>query len=169
MRTFIGGTTISNDSSPAARTAGPIISTFESISRMLWLKRKFRTPPATRPSSTKKRSVARHAGEHFFVGIDFADVPEARDQDAALGRAHHFVHRRFAAAENQIHGRFAHIIGQGETVAGGLGLHFFGGGARVDQIARHALIDQQNFLARNSFAVKGRAGLQRVIDVVADA
>lgn len=35
LRTFIAGTTISNDSSPAARTGVPIISTFASISKML--------------------------------------------------------------------------------------------------------------------------------------
>ena len=35
FRTFMAGTTISKDSSPAARTAGLIISTFESISRTL--------------------------------------------------------------------------------------------------------------------------------------
>ena len=34
LLTFIAGTTISKDSSPAARTAGPSISTFDSISRI---------------------------------------------------------------------------------------------------------------------------------------
>ena len=117
----------------------------------------------------QKAAVAGHAGQDFFVGIDFADIPQARDQDAAIGGGDHFVHGSVAAAENQIDGRFAIFIGQREPVAGGLGLHFFRGGARVDQIARHAFIHQQNFLPRHAFAVEGRAGLQRMGDVVVQA
>src|ERR1700693_3447164 len=36
-------------------------------------------------------AVAGHAGENFLVRIDFADVPEARHEDAALGRSDHPV------------------------------------------------------------------------------
>src|SRR5579863_100335 len=50
---FMAGTTISNDSSPAERTAGPSISTFASASITLWLKRKLRMPPDTRPFSMR--------------------------------------------------------------------------------------------------------------------
>src|SRR2546428_10346266 len=31
-----------------------------------------------------ERAVARHPGKNFLVGIDFADVPQARDQETAL-------------------------------------------------------------------------------------
>ena len=55
----------------------------------------------------QEAAVARHAGENFFVGIDFADVPEAREQDAAIGGGDHFIQRRIAAGEDQIEGRFA--------------------------------------------------------------
>src|SRR5277367_637755 len=37
----------------------------------------------------QKGSIARHAGENLFVRIDFADVPEPRDENYALGRADH--------------------------------------------------------------------------------
>src|ERR1035438_8529804 len=53
-RTFIAGTTISNVSSPDARTSGDSASTFESISVNPTLKRKFRTPADTSPPSTRK-------------------------------------------------------------------------------------------------------------------
>src|ERR1700751_3976005 len=47
--TFIAGTTMSNDSSPHARTGTLIASTLESIWIKLSLKRKLRTPPRKRP------------------------------------------------------------------------------------------------------------------------
>src|SRR5208283_3080561 len=52
-RTFIAGTTMSNASSPDARTAGPSASTLDSISSMLSLNRKLRSPQTTRPPSTR--------------------------------------------------------------------------------------------------------------------
>ena len=82
--------------------------------------------------------------------------------------ADHFVHGFIAAGENEIHGRFAVFIGEREAVAGGLGFHFFRGGARIDEIFRHAAIHEQHFLPWDAFAVVGRAGLQRMIDVVPD-
>src|ERR1700722_11300952 len=41
----------------------------------------------------QERTVARHSGEDFFVGVYIADVPEPRDQDALVGGTDHFVHR----------------------------------------------------------------------------
>src|SRR5580692_6889202 len=41
----------------------------------------------------QERTVARHSGEDFFVGVYIADVPEPRDQDASVGGTDHFVHR----------------------------------------------------------------------------
>src|ERR1017187_1989620 len=35
-------------------------------------------------------AVTSHAGEDFLVGVHFADVPEARHQDAAFGGGQHF-------------------------------------------------------------------------------
>src|ERR1035441_9007974 len=52
-RTFIAGTTMSNVSSPDARTAGESASTFDSISISPTLKRKLRTPADTSPPSTR--------------------------------------------------------------------------------------------------------------------
>ena len=77
-----------------------------------------------RPFSTRNAAVAGHAGENFFVGIDFADVPEARDQDAALGGGDHFLDRCFAAVENHIHGRFAIFVGQRKPWPVGLAFIF---------------------------------------------
>src|ERR1700689_4800674 len=37
----------------------------------------------------EERSVAGHAGYHLFERLDFADVPESRDQYAALGGSDH--------------------------------------------------------------------------------
>src|SRR5712691_4443774 len=41
----------------------------------------------------EKRAVARHPSEDFFVGVHFPDVPEARRQDAVLGRGDHLFQR----------------------------------------------------------------------------
>ena len=53
-------------------------------------------------------------------------------------------------------------------MAGGLRFHFPGRGARIDEMARHASIDEQDRLPGQAFAIEGRAGLQRVRDVVVD-
>lgn len=50
--TFIAGATMSNDSSPLARTGTPISSTFDSMCSRLSLNRKFRTPKRIFPPST---------------------------------------------------------------------------------------------------------------------
>src|ERR1700691_2195039 len=41
--------------------------------------------PADTAVLDQESSIARHAGHDFFVGIYFADVPEPRDENAALG------------------------------------------------------------------------------------
>src|SRR5687767_10999254 len=33
----------------------------------------------------EERAISRHAREHLFIWLDFADVPEARYQNAAVG------------------------------------------------------------------------------------
>ena len=80
----------------------------------------------------------------------------------------HFFDGFIAARKDQVHRRFAIFVRQREAVAGRLGFHFFRGGARIDQILRHAPIDQQNLLARDAFPVVRRAALQRMIGVVPD-
>src|SRR4029077_9450581 len=114
----------------------------------------------------EERSVASHAGENFFVGIDFTDVPESGDENSALGGTNHVVERFVAPAENEIHGGFAVFIGKAEAVAGGLRFHFFGGGAGVHEIFRDAAIDEKDFLFGETFAIVGRAQLMGMIDVV---
>jgi len=116
----------------------------------------------------EEKAVAGHAGHDLFVGIDFADVPEAGDEQAAFGGGDHFFDGGIAAGEDEIHGGFAVLVGESETMAGGLFAGGFGGRAGIDEIARDAAIYEQNFLARQAFAVKGGALLQRVIGVVGD-
>src|SRR5579863_9522868 len=41
------------------------------------------------PVFHQESAVASHAGDDFFVGIDLADVPETRHQDAAIGGSDH--------------------------------------------------------------------------------
>ncbi len=50
----MGGTTMSNDSSPLARTGVPISVTLLSMWMRLWLKRKLRNPWRSLPSSIQK-------------------------------------------------------------------------------------------------------------------
>src|ERR1700721_1311796 len=51
--TCIAGTTMSNDSSPLARTGTLIAATFDSMAIKLWLKRKLRRPHCTLPFSIR--------------------------------------------------------------------------------------------------------------------
>src|SRR5215472_11457321 len=76
----------------------------------------------------QKRAVAGHAGENLLIRIDLADVPQARDQDAALASRDHLLHCLFSAAgdENDIRRRFAHLVGQRKAVAGGCNLSNLG-------------------------------------------
>src|SRR5579872_176921 len=52
-------------------------------------------------------AVARHAGENFLIRIYFADVPQPRDEQTALGRANHFFGGSISPCKNQIERRFA--------------------------------------------------------------
>src|SRR5713101_991692 len=121
------------------------------------------------PIFNKKQAIAGHAGHHFFVGIDFADVPEAGDEEAAIGGSDHFFHRSVTAAENQIHRRFAVFVREGETVASGLFVRGFGGSAGINEIPGNAAIHEQHLLPRNPLAIEWRALLERVINIVTDA
>src|SRR5260370_33319524 len=52
------------------------------------------------PALNKKQAIAGHPGHDFFVGIDFADVPEARHEQPAFGGGDHFVDGGISAAED---------------------------------------------------------------------
>ena len=43
------------------------------------------------PVFHQEGAVAGHAGDDLLVGINFADVPQPRDQHAALGRGDHLI------------------------------------------------------------------------------
>src|SRR6266478_4423871 len=120
------------------------------------------------PLLNKKEAIAGHAGHDLFVGVDFADVPKASDEQAAVGGGDHFFNGGIGAGEDEIHGSFAVFIGEGETMAGGLLAGSFGSGAGIDKIFGDAAIHQLNALAREAFAIERRALLQRMIDVVGD-
>ncbi len=95
----------------------------------------------------EEEAVASHAGHDLFVGVDFADVPEAGDEEAAVGGGDHFFEGGISSGENEIHGGFAVFVGESEAVAGGLLAGSFGRGAGIDEILRDAAIDQLNSLA----------------------
>ena len=84
------------------------------------------------------------------------------------GGGDHFFEGGIAAREDQVHGGFAVFVGKSEAVAGGLFAGGFGGAAGVDEIFRDAAIDELDLLARDAFAVEGRAELEGMIGVVGD-
>ena len=45
-------------------------------------------------------AVSGHTGHDFFVGIDFADIPDAGDEEAAIGGGDHFFDGGIASAED---------------------------------------------------------------------
>jgi len=67
------------------------------------LKRKLRTAPVTRPFSNGKRP-SRSSGHGPFHRIEFADVPETGDEEAALSGGDHFIDGGIAAGKDEIHG-----------------------------------------------------------------
>src|SRR5205823_486030 len=114
----------------------------------------------------ERETVASHAGHDLFVGVHFADIPEAGDEKAAVGGSDHFIKGRVASGEDKIHGSFAILVGESEAVAGGLFTGGFGGGAGIDEVFGDAAINQLDTLAGEAFAVEGRALLERMIRVV---
>ena len=76
--------------------------------------------------------------------------------------------RGISTRKNEVHRSFAVFVGKSKSVAGGLFAGGFGGAARVDEISGYAAIHEQDALARNAFAIEGRAELQGMISVVGD-
>src|ERR1700733_8573312 len=68
---------------------------------------------ANSPIFDQERAVASHAGYDLLVRIDFADVPQPRDQHAAFGRGDHLSYglRIFLRGENDVHGHLAYFVG----------------------------------------------------------
>src|SRR5271163_2594667 len=116
----------------------------------------------------EEKAIAGHARHYLFVRVDFADVPEAGDEEAAVGGSDHFFEGGIAAGENEVHGGFTVFIGKSETVAGGLFVDGFGAAAGVDEIFGDAAIDELDFFAGDAFAVEGGAELEGVVSVVGD-
>ena len=83
-------------------------------------------------------------------------------------RGDHAVQRDAAARDHDVGRRFAVLVGQRETVAGGRDAGQSGGLAAVGDLAHHAALHQRERLARHAFAIEGRAGLQRMRRIVAD-
>ena len=83
---------------------------------------------------------------------------KSRDQDAALGGARPFRPTDLSPPPNtRFTGASPYSFGSGKPWPVGFAFIFFARGARIDQILRHALIDQQDLLARNAFAIEWRA------------
>src|SRR5260370_27313330 len=86
------------------------------------------------PFLNKKQAIAGHPGHHLFVGIDFADVPEARHEQSAFGGGDHFVDGGISAAEDEIHGCFAVFVWQRKPVPCRLFAPGFSCSASIDKI-----------------------------------
>ena len=125
-------------------------------------------------------SIASHAGQYLFVRLDFADIPQTRHQHPTLGGGDHLLDgsRIFRHSENDVHRGLSHFVGERKAVTSGLdpsnllfvfgSLHLLCGGSCVDQLLDNSILDQMHPLAADPFAIKRRAGLQRMADVVND-
>ena len=128
----------------------------------------------------QERAVASHARHHFVVGLDFANVPEAGDEDAALGAGNHLIDSLGTcwSGENNVAGHFSHFIGESEAMTcsqdgtdlvGKFGIaNLFCSGAGMDELADYSVLDELHGLAVDAFAIERRAGLQRMRNVVPD-
>ena len=80
----------------------------------------------------------------------------------------HVVHTGAVAIHDNIQRSFRILIGQRESVAGGLRAQLVRRLARIDQVFHFALLDNRHALAGNSLSVKGSAGLQGMENIVAE-
>ena len=128
----------------------------------------------------QERSIAGHAGKDFLVRINFADVPEPRDQNSALGGSDHLLDRLWISwsFKDDVHRRFAHFVGNGEAVSGGSNrtnfssvfrvLHLLGACSCIHQPLHNSVFDQLDLLAAHAFAIERRPRLQWMRHVVPD-
>src|SRR5262249_25016957 len=111
-------------------------------------------------------AVARHSCEKLLVGINLADIPQPSDQNSTLRLRNHLLNRLLAPAgdEDNVGWRFAHLIGQRETMSCGRDFphfagvirvtHSFRSAARIDKVLDYAFIYQRNLLAPDALAIK---------------
>ena len=108
----------------------------------------------------QEQTVASHAGHDLFVGVDFADVPEPRDQQTSVGGGDHLLERRITAGDNQIHRSFPVFIGQGESRGRwALVPACLAERREYTRFFTMPLIDERDALAWHAFAVEGSAKL----------
>src|SRR5258706_15442175 len=125
-------------------------------------------------------AIARHARHHFFIRINFADVPQPCDENTAVGGGDHFRERLriLRRSKNNVERHLAHFVRQRESVAGGFdgprlifmfrALHSFRRGPRIDNALHHSVLDQRHTQPPHAFAIEGGASLQRMRNVVPD-
>src|SRR5437879_4440656 len=71
-----------------------------------------------------------------------------------------------AACDHDVHGRLAEFVGKREAVSGGPPARARSRLPAVDDVPDHALLYQRYGASRHTLTVKGRAGLQRVRDII---
>src|SRR5262249_19369880 len=113
-----------------------------------------------------EKAVAGHAGHHLFVWIDFADIPEPRNQQAVIGGSDHFFQRGLTTGKHQIHRSFSVFVGEREAVARRLLFLALGASPAVNQIPGYSIPNQSNTLARNALPIKRSSQLPGVVSVV---
>src|SRR6266576_2124756 len=128
----------------------------------------------------KKRTIASHAGEHFFKRLDLADVPQPGDQDSPLRRRNHLLDglRITRQCEHNIQRHLSHLVRQWETVSGRLNrpgffailglLHSLCGRTGVHDALDDPILHQRNCFPGHAFPIEGRSRLLRMCDIVDD-
>src|SRR5205823_8352446 len=117
---------------------------------------------------------------NFFVRINFADIPQPRNENAALGAGNHLLSGLLSAGrdKHQVGRRFAYLIGQRKSMAGYLDIsnftgifgvaYLFGGAAGIHEVLDYAFLDQCNFFSMDALAIEWRSGLERMVNVIHD-
>ena len=65
----------------------------------------------------QEQPVARHPRHDLFVRIDFADVPQPRDQQSAIGRSDHFLRAKSCRRQKPDSSALRHIHSAAQTRA----------------------------------------------------
>src|SRR5437763_677891 len=139
----MAGTTISNVSSPDARTGAESASTLESISISPTLKRKLRTPATTWPPSTRN--------------VPSRVIPV---KIFSYGSTSRMYQRRVTRMPRSVPATIS------STVALSAGQR--SGGTAVSDLLHHTAFHQGEAPSRHAFAIERRACLQGVMRIVMD-
>ena len=102
LRTFMGGTTAGKPSSPEASTDSPSCSTLFSSCEAADIEPHIADAVLDLAVLHQKRSVTSHAREQVGVGVDVANVPDARHENAAVCGSHHVVDGSVATCHHQV-------------------------------------------------------------------